>query len=74
MCGSKPKLPPPVDQKAEREKAAAEATTSANAKAAENRRAKRAQSLLATGAMGSAGPVQSSSILAQGQDKLGTGG
>lgn len=74
MCGSKPDLPPEVDPKAEREKVAAEATVAANAKAAMNRRSKRSQSLLSTGAMGSTAPVQSSSILAQGQAKLGPGG
>lgn len=74
MCGASPTLPPAVDPKAEREKIAAEATTSANAKAAMNRKSKRSQSLLASGAMGSTGPVQSSSILAQGQTTMGAGG
>jgi len=77
MCGSKPDLPPAVDPKAERERIAAEATTSANNRAAMDRKAKRNQSLLAYGAQGqpgSANPVTSSSVLAQGQAKLGTGG
>lgn len=74
MCGAQPNLPPAVDPKAEREKIAAEATTSANAKAAMDRKNKRAQSLLASGAMGAPGPVQSSSILAQGKTTLGAGG
>lgn len=71
MCGSAPELPPEKDPKAEREKVAAEATSSANAKAAANRSSRRAQSLLSTGARGSGGPVQTSSVLAQGKATLG---
>lgn len=75
MCGSKPKLPPQVDPRVERERLAAEATQSANAKAAEDRRAKRSQSLLAYGSQpGSATGGQTSSVLALGKDKLGSGG
>lgn len=74
MCGSKPNLPPAVDPKAERERIAAEAATSANGKAAMDRKAKRSQSLLASGATGSTQPVMSSSILAQGKTTLGAGG
>lgn len=71
MCGSQPDLPPEKDPKAEREKAAADATTSANAKSAAMRTARRNQSLLASGAQGSTTPVATSSVLAQGKDKLG---
>lgn len=71
MCGGAPSLPPAVDPKAEREAAAADATRAANSKAQANRLAKRNQSLLASGAMGSTAPVATSSVLAIGKDKLG---
>jgi hypothetical protein len=71
MCGGSPDLPPATDPKADREKAEADATAAANAKAAANRRAKRSQSLLATGAQGAPGAVATSSVLAMGKDKLG---
>lgn len=72
MCGSKPDLPPAVDPKAEREKIAAEATMSANAKAAENRRSKRSQSLLSLGAQGGGNTgVMTSSVLAMGKPRMG---
>lgn len=73
MCGSSPKLPPEKDPKAEREKAAADATVAANAKTASARRSKRNQSLLASGAQGATGPVMTSSVLAQGKSTLGGG-
>lgn len=72
MCGGGPDLPPEKDPKAEREKAAAEATMAANTKTAANRRAQRNQSLLATGAQGAPGSAVTSSVLAQGKDKLGS--
>lgn len=72
MCGGGPDLPPPVDPKVEREKAATDATVAANAKTAEQRRARRNQSLLATGAQGAPGAVATSSVLAMGKDKLGS--
>jgi len=71
MCGGAPDLPPEKDPKVEREKVATEATIAANAKAAMGRRAKRSQSLLSSGAMGAPGAVATSSVLAQGKDKLG---
>jgi hypothetical protein len=75
MCGSAPKLPPAKDPKVEREEIAAEATASANAKAAVDRKAKRNQSLLAMGgAMGSQGQVTTSSVLAVGRSQMGSGG
>lgn len=71
MCGSAPSLPPAPDPKAEREAAANDAAAAANAKALHNRLAKRNQSLLASGAQGSTGPVSTSSVLAIGKDRLG---
>jgi hypothetical protein len=71
MCGGGPDLPPEKDPKVEREKVATEATVSANARAALGRRAKRSQSLLSTASPAARGPVATSSVLAQGKDKLG---
>lgn len=71
MCGSKPDLPPARDPKAERLAIEAEATRSANAKTADMRRSRKSQSLLASGAQGSTGQVSTSSVLAQGKDRLG---
>lgn len=74
MCGggrSSPSLPPAPDPKAERLQAETEATTAANLKAAEARRARRSQTLLATGAAGITNNATTSSVLAQGKDKLG---
>ena len=73
MCGGGPDLPPEKDPKVEREKAEAEATAAANAKTAANRRARRNQTLLAVGAQGAPGAASTSSVLAQGKDKLGGG-
>lgn len=72
MCGGGPSLPPAVDPKAQREQAAADATSATNSKTAAKRLAMRNQSLLATGIQGATGPVSSSSVLAQGKDKLGS--
>lgn len=71
MCGGGPSLPPAQDPKAEREKAAADATAAANAKTAAARLQRRNQSLLASGMPGATGPVTTSSVLALGKDKLG---
>ncbi|MEC5164054.1 hypothetical protein ACFDR9_005177 [Janthinobacterium sp. CG_23.3] len=71
MCGGGSKLPPAPDPKVEREKVEIDATTAANAKAADARRSKRSQSLLASGAAGVANNATTSSVLAQGKDKLG---
>lgn len=71
MCGGTPDLPPEKDPKVEREKAEADATVAANAKAAANRRAKRNQTLLASGAQGAPGAATTSSVLAMGKDRLG---
>lgn len=71
MCGSSPDLPPEKDPKVEREKAETDATIAANARSAVARRARRSQSLLASGAQGAAGPVMTSSVLAQGKSTLG---
>ena len=75
MCGGGPDLPPEKDPKIEREKAEAEATAAANAKTAANRRARRNQTLLASGAQGASGPGAGlvSSVLAQPKEKLGGG-
>lgn len=73
MCGSSPDLPPEKDPKVEREQAEADATAAANAKSAANRRAKRNQTLLAAGAQGATGTATTSTVLAQGKDKLGGG-
>jgi len=72
MCGGGPSLPPAVDPKAQREQAAAEATASTNAKTSAMRMARRNQSLLASGYQGATGPVTTSTVLAQGKDKLGS--
>jgi hypothetical protein len=74
MCGGGSKsLPPATDPKAERLQAEADATVAANAKTAEARRAKRNQTLLASGASGvSNNNAQTSSVLAQGKDLLGS--
>lgn len=71
MCGGGPELPPEKDPKAEREKAAADATMAANVKSAANRKAMRSQSLLASGMQGAPGGAVTSSVLAQGKEKLG---
>lgn len=72
MCGGGPSLPPAPDPKAERVKAETDATVAANAKAADAARAKRNQSLLASGASGvTNNNATTSSVLAQGKDKLG---
>lgn len=71
MCGGGPSLPPAADPAAERLKAESDATAAANAKAADARRAKREQSLLASGAAGLNNTATTSSVLAQGKDKLG---
>jgi hypothetical protein len=71
MCGGSG-LPPATDPKAERDAAAAEATAAANAKAADARRNRQKQSLLAAGAQGNTSAATTSSVLAQGKDKLGS--
>lgn len=72
MCGGGPSLPPAPDPKAERVQAEVDATVAANAKAAEATRAKRNQTLLATGAAGiTNNNATTSSVLAMGKDKLG---
>lgn len=71
MCGGSPDLPPEKDPKVEREKAETDATIAANARTAASRRARRGQSLLASGAQGASGPVMTSSVLAQGKATLG---
>ncbi len=71
MCGGGPSLPPAADPKAERIQAETDATVAANAKAAQARRAQRNQSLLSTGAAGVTNTATTSSVLAQGKDKLG---
>jgi hypothetical protein len=71
MCGGGPDLPPEKDPKVERQKAATDATIAANAKTAAARQSRRSQSLLASGAQGATGAVMTSSVLAQGKDKLG---
>lgn len=71
MCGGGPSLPPAPDPKAERLQATNDATVAANAKAAEAARAKRNQSLLASGAAGTTNNATTSTVLAQGKDKLG---
>lgn len=72
MCGGGPSLPPQTDPKEERKAAEADATNTANAKIAADRRRKQQQSLLASGADGSTTQAQTSSVLAIGKDKLGT--
>ena len=71
MCGS-PKLPPAVDPKEERLKAAGEATQSANAKIVRDRKLRSQQSLLASGVGGNASTAATNSVMAQGKEKLGT--
>lgn len=71
MCGgSGPKITK-TDPEAERLKAEAAATKDANEKAAASARARKKQSLLASGASEGA-PVETSSVLAYGKEKLGT--
>lgn len=72
MCGGGPSLPPQTDPKEERLKNEAEATTNANAKVAADRRKRQQQSLLATGAAGATGTPATSTVLAQGKQKLGS--
>lgn len=72
MCGGGPSLPAATDPKEERLKAEAEATANANAKAASDRRKRQQQSLLATGAGGATGSPVTSTVLAQGKQKLGS--
>lgn len=62
---------PAPDPAIERQRVEAEAATAANAKSAEARRAKRNQSLLASGAAGVTNTAPTSSVLAMGKDKLG---
>lgn len=72
MCGGSPSLPPAPDPKAERLQAETDATVAANAKAADATRARRNQSLLASGAAGVTNNATTSTVLAQGKDKLGS--
>lgn len=65
----KPKLPPAADPQAERLKAEAEATAAANAQLASIKKARRQQSLLASGAP--TGTPATTSVMAYGKDTLG---
>lgn len=71
MCGGGPSLPPAPDPAVERQQAETDATVAANAKTAAATRARRNQSLLASGAAGVSNTATTSSVLAQGKDKLG---
>lgn len=75
MCGGGPDIPAKIDPAAEREKADALATQSANEKAAALKVARQRQSLLAAGAGGgggTGGTPATSTVLAQGKPLLGS--
>ncbi|ANA34462.1 hypothetical protein LMG18090_04039 [Ralstonia mannitolilytica] len=73
MCGGGPDIPAKTDPAAEREKADALATQSANEKAAALKVARQRQSLLAAGAGGgNGGTPATSTVLAQGKPLLGS--